>query len=73
MISIFASGKLFDSVHTRHVKLTLMIISNKGEAIRKKLLANFCRGITVIDAEGAYTAEKRKVLFTVITRMNWKM
>lgn len=68
MISIFASGKLIDSVHTRHVKLTLMIISNKGDAIKKKLLANFVRGITVIDAEGAYTSEKRNVLFTVITR-----
>ncbi|MGF7086476.1 uncharacterized membrane-anchored protein YitT (DUF2179 family) [Kroppenstedtia sanguinis] len=68
MISIFASGKLIDAVHTRHVKLTLMIISSKGDAIKKKLLANFVRGVTVIDAEGAYTLEKRKVLFTVITR-----
>lgn len=68
MVSIFASGKMIDAIHTRHIKLTLMIISDKGDAIKKRLLANFVRGVTVIDAEGAYTSEKRKVLFTVITR-----
>ncbi|OYD07629.1 YitT family protein [Paludifilum halophilum] len=68
MISIFATGKVVDAIHTRHVKLTVMIITVKGEAVRQKLLASLVRGITVLDGEGGYTKEKRKVLITVISR-----
>lgn len=68
MASIFVTGKVIDAIHTRHVKLTLMIITKDGDAIKKKLLANLVRGITVLDGEGAYTQQKRHVLITVISR-----
>ncbi|PTX64823.1 uncharacterized membrane-anchored protein YitT (DUF2179 family) [Melghirimyces profundicolus] len=68
MISIYATGKVVDTVHTRHIKLTLMIISKQGEKVKKKLLSNLVRGITVLDGEGAYTSERRNVLITVISR-----
>lgn len=68
MLSIFATGKVIDAIHTQHVKLTIMIISSKGEEIRDQLLAKLYRGITMIDGEGAYSKEPRKVLITVITR-----
>lgn len=68
MISIFATSKVIDAIHTQHVKLTIMIISGKGEEIRDRLLANLYRGITIIDGEGAYSKEPRKVLISVITR-----
>ncbi len=45
-----------------------MIISAKGEEIRDRLLANLYRGITIMDGEGAYSKESRKILITVITR-----
>lgn len=68
LLSIFATSRVIDAIHTQHVKLTLMIISSKGEEIRDQLLAKLYRGITVMDGEGAYSKEPRKVLFTVITR-----
>ncbi|PTM59538.1 YitT family protein [Desmospora activa] len=68
MASIFVTGKVIDSIHTRHVKLTLMIITKKGDAVKKKLLTNLVRGITVLDGEGAYTREQRSILITVISR-----
>ncbi|WP_309863823.1 YitT family protein [Desmospora profundinema] len=68
MASIYVTGKVIDAIHTRHVKLTLMIITQKGDAVKKKLLSNLVRGITVLDGEGAYTQEKRQVLLTVISR-----
>lgn len=68
MISIYASGKVIDVIHTQHVKLTIMIISSKGEEIRDQLLQRLYRGITIVDGQGAYTKEPRKVLITVITR-----
>ncbi|SDC73524.1 Uncharacterized membrane-anchored protein YitT, contains DUF161 and DUF2179 domains [Melghirimyces thermohalophilus] len=68
MLSIFVTGKLVDTVHTRHIKLTLMIITKRGNEIKKNLLANLVRGITVLDGEGAFTSERRNVLITVISR-----
>lgn len=68
MISIFVTGKIVDAIHTRHIKLTLMIITNQGAAVKEKLLSNLVRGITVLEGEGAYTKENRQVLITVISR-----
>lgn len=68
MLSIFATSRVIDSIHTQHVKLTIMIISAKGEEIRDQLLAKLYRGITILDGEGAYSKEPRKVLISVITR-----
>lgn len=68
MISIFATSRVIDAIHTQHVKLTIMVISAKGEEIRDQLLAKLYRGITILDGEGAYSKEPRKVLISVITR-----
>ncbi|GGE14284.1 membrane protein [Marinithermofilum abyssi] len=68
MASIYVTGKVIDAIHTRHVKLTLMIITGKGEEVKQKLLSCSFRGITVLEGEGAYSREQRKVLITVITR-----
>ncbi|MGJ7921079.1 YitT family protein [Neobacillus sp. LXY-4] len=68
LLGIYASGKVIDAIHTKHIKLTLMIVTKKGEELKEKLLANLYRGITMMDGEGAYTGEKRKILMTVITR-----
>jgi uncharacterized membrane-anchored protein YitT (DUF2179 family) len=68
LLSIYVTGKIIDTIHTIHVKLTLMIITNKGEEVKNKLLSNLVRGITVVDGEGAFTKEKRKVLFMIISR-----
>lgn len=68
LVAIYATGKVIDTIHTNHIKLTLMIVTKHGEEMKAKLLANLYRGITVMDGEGAYSGEGRKILFTVITR-----
>ncbi|NMD71146.1 YitT family protein [Bacillus sp. DNRA2] len=68
LLGIYASGKVIDMIHTKHIKLTLMIVSTKGDELKQKLLASLYRGITLIDGEGGYTGQKRKILMTVITR-----
>ncbi|MGA3598658.1 YitT family protein [Lysinibacillus agricola] len=68
LVSIYATGKVVDTIHTSHIKLTLMIITSKGEEVKQQLLSKFYRGVTIMDAEGAYSGESRKVLITVITR-----
>lgn len=68
LIGIYATGKVIDAIHTKHMKLTLNIVTSKGDEICESLLQSLYRGITVIDAKGAYSGEKRMVLMTVITR-----
>ncbi|PLS17191.1 hypothetical protein CVD28_14160 [Bacillus sp. M6-12] len=67
LLAIYATGKVIDTIHTKHIKLTLMIVTAKGEEMKAKLLANLYRGITMIDGQGAYSGEGRKILMTVIT------
>ncbi|MEK6189426.1 MAG: YitT family protein [Carnobacterium alterfunditum] len=68
MASIYITGLVVDRVHTRHIKLSLMVVTNQGDAVKKELLDNLDRGITVVDGEGAYSASKVKVLYSVISR-----
>ncbi|CAH0315924.1 hypothetical protein SRABI80_04672 [Peribacillus frigoritolerans] len=59
---------MIDTIHSNHIKLTLMIVTKKSDEMKTKLLTNLYRGITVMDGEGAYSGEKSKVMMTVITR-----
>lgn len=68
LVGIYAGGKVIDTIHTNHVKLTLMIVTKKGDELKQNLLSNLYRGMTIIDGEGAYSGAKQKILMTVITR-----
>jgi uncharacterized membrane-anchored protein YitT (DUF2179 family) len=68
MVSIYATGKVVDALYTHHIKLTLMIITNKGEEMRQHLLTNLYRGLTIMDGVGGYSNDKRNILFIVISR-----
>ncbi|MDP4087578.1 MAG: YitT family protein [Bacillota bacterium] len=68
MISIYALGKVVDTIYTHHIKLTLMIITDKGEEMRQHLLTNLYRGLTIMDGVGGYSNDKRNILFIVISR-----
>lgn len=68
MASIYISGVVIDRVHTRHIKLSLMVVTTKGDALKNELIENLVRGITVMDGYGGYSSNENKVLYTVITR-----
>lgn len=68
MASIYITGVVVDRVHTRHVKLSLMVVTNKGEELKDELIGNLIRGITVMNGHGAYSNNENNVLYTVITR-----
>lgn len=68
MASIYITGIVIDRIHTRHIKLALMVVTSRGEEVKNELLAKLIRGITVIEGEGAYSKAKRQVLYTVISR-----
>jgi len=68
LLSIYLTGKVVDTIHTDHIKLTMQIVTTKGDAIRKELLDTIYRGITVMEASGGYTGEPKQVLMMVVTR-----
>ena len=69
LVIIFVSSKVIDMLHTRHIKLTLMIITTRGDELRQRLIEELFRGVTVIDVEGGYSHKKRKMLIMVISRI----
>ncbi|CAM4245782.1 hypothetical protein BAMA_03485 [Bacillus manliponensis] len=68
LLSIYVTGKAIDAVHTKKRKITLMIVTNQAEVMKQKLLSSLVRGITMLDGEGAYSNEKKRILMTVISR-----
>ncbi|MBC5636423.1 YitT family protein [Ornithinibacillus sp. BX22] len=68
LLSIYLTGKVIDAIHTSHIKLTMQIVTSKGDQIRKELLQSVYRGITITEGFGGYTEEKKQILMMVVTR-----
>lgn len=67
MLSIFITGKVIDTIHIRHLKVTVFIVTKKKQVLLQKM-KRLHRGVTVIVSEGAYTGELQHTLMTVTTR-----
>ncbi|MFW5805367.1 MAG: YitT family protein [Bacteroidales bacterium] len=68
-IVIFITGKVIDMVvEGISYNKSLMIISDKAEEISEKLMKDLKRGGTFLQAEGMYHGNKKKVIFTVLSR-----
>ncbi len=68
LLSIYITGKMIDTIFTNHVKLTMQIVTTKGDLIRNELLESIYRGITITEGYGGYTQEKKDILMMVVTR-----
>ncbi|WP_144509780.1 YitT family protein [Bacillus sp. FJAT-22090] len=68
LLSIYLTGKMVDTIYTNHEKLTMQIVTTKGDLIRNDLLASIYRGVTITDGYGGYTLEKKQILMMVVTR-----
>lgn len=68
LVTLYTSTRVIDAIHTRHEKLTALIITKKGEELKKAIQARLVRGMTAIPAKGAYTNETKDMMMIVITR-----
>lgn len=68
LVTLYASTRVIDAIHTRHVKLTAMIITKKAEDLKKAIHSKLVRGITTVPAKGGFTNEEKDLLLIVITR-----
>ncbi|TGB05246.1 YitT family protein [Halobacillus salinus] len=68
LLTLYVTTRVIDAVHTRHEKLTAMIITTKAPELEKAIHAQLVRGITTLPAKGAFTQEDKNMLVMVITR-----
>lgn len=68
LVAIYVTSRIIDVLHTRHQKLTAMIITGKGREIQQAIHEKMVRGITRVPAKGAFHGEDKEMLMIVITR-----
>lgn len=68
MLTLYLTTVVIDTLHTRHVKVTAMIITRKADQLQQAIHDKMVRGITILPAKGAYSGEDKNMLYLVITR-----
>lgn len=68
-IVIFITGKIIDTVlEGVNYEKTCLIVSDKPEEIRDKIIHDLGRGGTFIKAQGMYSEQDKRMIFTVVNR-----
>lgn len=68
-IVIYITGRAIDlTIEGADYHKALLIISAKHEEIKQKLLFDLERGGTYLQAEGMYTGEEKRMIYTVVSR-----
>jgi uncharacterized membrane-anchored protein YitT (DUF2179 family) len=69
MIALYVSGLVAETtLEGGGTVRTAMIVTSKPDEVSKRVLEDLERGVTVLEATGAYTKTDRPVLYVVITR-----
>ncbi|HAX74067.1 MAG TPA: YitT family protein [Firmicutes bacterium] len=67
ILLIFVQTQFIDKIHTPHKNYTIFIVTTKRNEVTTKLQAQLKRGMTVINAEGAYTHTNKSLLMMVVS------
>ncbi len=68
-IVIFITGKVIDiTINGITYDKALIIVSEKSELIRKKIINDLKRGGTVLDGKGLYSLEEKQLIYTIVNR-----
>lgn len=68
MLTLYVTTLVIDAIHTRHEKVTVLIVTHEAEKLREAIHQEMVRGITIIPVTGAYTKSEKNMLYLVITR-----
>jgi uncharacterized membrane-anchored protein YitT (DUF2179 family) len=68
LVTLYVTSRIIDAIHTRHEKLTAMIVTSKGRELQRAIHQQMVRGITRVPAKGAFTDSDKEMLIIVITR-----
>src|SRR5699024_12883291 len=59
MLTLYVTTLVIDAIHTRHEKVTVLIVDHKAEELQADIHTHLVRGITVVPASGAYHKEDK--------------
>lgn len=68
MLTLYVTTTVIDTLHTRHEKVTTMIVTSKVDELQEAIHKSMIRGITIIPVKGAYSGEDKFMMYLVITR-----
>lgn len=68
MLTLYITTIVIDALHTRHEKITVMIVTHRAEVLQQAIHRQLVRGITIVPVKGAYSNEDKHMLYLVITR-----
>lgn len=68
LLALYVSTRVIDTIHTRHEKVTAMIVTKKTDELQAAIHKTVMRGMTILPAKGAYSKEDKSMLVIVITR-----
>ncbi|WP_112180125.1 MULTISPECIES: YitT family protein [Paraliobacillus] len=68
LLALYVTTRVIDTLHTRHEKVTAMIVTKKTDELQQAIHDTMVRGITILPARGAYSKEDKSMLVLVITR-----
>ncbi|KXG43130.1 YitT family protein [Tepidibacillus infernus] len=71
LISIYATSRTYDVLLNHVGRITVMIVTSKGEQVAEAITKTMKRGVTFWNANGAYTHSDKQVLFCVIVNVQW--
>lgn len=68
MLTLYITTIVIDALHTRHQKVTVLIVTYKADDLQEAIHREMVRGITIIPTKGAYSKKDSNMLYLVITR-----
>lgn len=68
LVTLYVTTRVIDAIHTRHEKLTAMIVTKRTQELKEAIHAKLVRGITTVPAKGAFSGEDKEMLIIVISR-----
>ncbi|ALX48668.1 YitT family protein [Lentibacillus amyloliquefaciens] len=68
LLTLYVTTRIIDALHTRHSKVTAMIVTHKPEELQSAIHKTMMRGITIIPAKGAYARDDKSMMYLVVTR-----
>ncbi|MGL6104769.1 YitT family protein [Romboutsia sp.] len=68
LIGMFLSASAMTFVKdAMNYQKSVMVISRESDSIAKEIMTQLHRGVTFLDAEGAYTHERKKIIYCIVS------
>ncbi|MFB8734050.1 YitT family protein [Bacillus sp. SL00103] len=60
LVTLYVTTRVIDAIHTRHEKLTAMIVTKKADEIKEAIYGKMVRGITTVPAKELLPTSQKK-------------